>query len=263
MEKKQLDGMRLGKQPHVPDPKTLKLEALLAPPAYAVPNVWDLDAKRKPMPLGLWGNDQYGNCVFVARGNHLVRQERLDTRRTIPLTTEMVVSEYKRRTGCQSPGDANDNGYVMIQLMREWRQGWALPVYKTGHSFSIDAFGGLSGDPALLRAAAYLLGGIELGISLPLSAADQINAGQQWDFVDGSRGQSGSWGGHAVYVKHFDQGGMWCVTWGREQYMTNRFINYYVDERWAVVDKIESHANYINQQKLRDYLNSLHPGQRG
>lgn len=263
MEHKVIDGLRLGKQPHVPDPKTLRLAELLAPAQFTVPNVYDLDAKRKPMPLGLWGNDRFGNCVFVADANHLVRHERLDTRKTLPITETMVVDEYRARTGCVSPGDANDEGYVMIQRQRERRAGWALPVYKGGRTYSIDAFGSLPNDPSTLRAAAFLLNGIQLGISLPMSAADQINAGQAWDFTDGPRGQSGSWGGHAVYVKHFDAGGMWCITWGREQYMTNRFINYYADEYWAQVDKIESHSKYLDQQRLRDYLSNLHPSNTG
>lgn len=263
MEQKIIEGMRLGKQDHVADERTLKLGELLAPAEYTVPNVYDVDAGRKPMPLGIWGNDRFGDCVFVADTNHLVRHERLDTRKTLPITEAMVVDEYRAKTGCQSPGDANDNGYVMLQRQRERRAGWKLPVYKGGRTYAIDAFGSLSGDSALLRAAAFLLGGIQLGLSLPFSAADQMNAGQAWDFVDGPRGQSGSWGGHAVYVKHFDQGGMWCVTWGREQYMTNRFINYYADERWAQVDKIESHSRYLDQQKLRDYLTNLHPTQVG
>lgn len=263
MEKKIIDGLRLGKKAHEPDPKTLRLADLLAPAETWVPNTYDLDAKRKPMPLGLWGNDQFGDCVFVADANQLVRLERLDTRKTVPITTEMVTDAYRAATGCVSPGDANDSGYEMIQRQRERRAGWALPVYKGGRTFSIDAFGALPSDSSTLRAAAYLLGGIQLGLWLPMSAADQINAGQAWDWVDGPRGQSGSWGGHAVYVKHYDSGGMWCITWGREQYMTNRFITAYADERWAQVDKIESHSRYLDQQKLRDYLTNLHPSNTG
>lgn len=263
MEAKMLDGKRLGKKAHKPDYRTLKLAELLAPVQYTVPNVFDLDAGRRPMPLGLWGNDRFGDCVFVADANQLVRIERLDTRSTVPVTTEMVVGAYQAGTGCQSPGDEHDTGYEMIQRQRERRAGWALPVYRGGRTYSIDAFGALPNDGETLRAAAFLLGGIQLGLSLPMSAADQINADQQWDVVQGARAQPGSWGGHAVYVKHYDQGGMWCITWGREQYMTNAFIETYADEHWAQVDKIDSHRRYLDQQKLRDYLANLHPSNTG
>lgn len=263
MEKKVIEGKRLGKLAAVPDKRTLMLAPFLAPPHMAVPHVYDVDAGRRPMPYGLWGNDQFGDCVFVTNANHLVREERLDTRKSIPITTEIVVDEYKLRTGCVSPGDAHDTGYEMIQRLREWRQGWHLPVYKTGFTSTIDAFGGLTADHSILRAAAYLLGGIELGIWLPLTALDQIDAGQQWDAATGPRSEPGSWGGHAVYVKHYDDGGMWCITWGREQYMTNAFIDQYVDERWAVVDKLQSHGKYLDEAKLRQYLADLHPTQSG
>lgn len=263
MEKKQIEGKRLGKQAHRVDERTLMMAGLMAPAEYSVPNVWDLDAHRTSMPLGLWGNDKWGDCTIVARGNHLVRLERLDTRSTVPLVESMVVDTYKRLTGAQSPGDNNDTGLVMLDVMKDWRGGWALPVYKNGRNYSIEAYGELSKDHAVLRAAAFLLGGIELGIALPLSAADQIDAGQEWDVVTGPHSQPGSWGGHAVYVKHFDQGGMWCVTWGREQYMTNRFIDTYADERWAVVDKIDNHGHWLDAQKLKDYLAGLHPTQTG
>lgn len=263
MEKKIIPGKRLGKLKHVFDERTLSLARLLAPPPMAVPHVYDVDTGRKPMVFGIWGNNRFGDCVYVTRGNHLVRLERLDTRRTVPITEEMIVGDYMAHTGCQSPGDANDTGYEMIVSLREWRAGWHLPVYKKGMTFPISAFGALSSDHSVLRTAAFLLGGIELGIWLPLSAADQIDAGQQWDVADGPRGEPGSWGGHAVYVKHYDEGGMWCVTWGREQYMTNAFIDKYADEHWAVVDKIESHSKYLDEQRLRQYLADLHPTRTG
>src|SRR5437867_3992753 len=65
----------------------------------------------------------------------------------------------------------------------------------------------------LVRAAAWLFGGLYIGLSLPLSARRQ----DVWDWTGSLSGDSkpGSWGGHAVDVVGFDAAGLTVVTWGR------------------------------------------------
>lgn len=255
-------GLRLGKNEYRYDPRTLRLTSeYLAPSDWMVPIEYDLDAKRAKLPLGLWGNDEYGDCVLVGKANHLVRLERLDTRRTPKVTTPMVVDYYKKLTGCVTAGDANDSGLIVLDSLHDWRDGWELAAYKNQKTFPIDAYGELDKiDRQQLRAACYLLGGIQFGLSLPVTAAHQINQGQQWEDIgtDEPAAQPGSWGGHLVYAKRYDAGGFYCITWGREHYMTNRFIERYADEVWAVVDKIESHRKYVDELRLRQYLDNLH-----
>lgn len=254
-----VEDLKLGKQAYQFDRRTAKIADFLAPAAFSVPNVYDLDKGRVKMPIGLWGNDKWGDCVLVARGNQLVRLERLDTRHSVPLNESMVVNTYKEMTGSVSPGDANDNGLVMLEAMKLWRTGWKLPVTKKGHTYSIYAFGELESGHNELRAACYLLGGVQFGISLPLSAADQLRAGHAWDVPPGGpvgRGAPGSWGGHAVYSKRYDSGGFYDLTWGIEHYMTDRFIETYADEAWAVVDTLTG-KHHLDQGKLNDYLTRL------
>jgi hypothetical protein len=256
-----IDALRLGKQQYRYDERTLRMMAVLDVPLdVKVPKLWDFDAKRSKLPFGLWGNDEFGDCVLVGRGNHLVRNERVETRKTIPLTTEMVVNEYKRLTGCVTAGDPNDTGLVVLEAIKAWRSGWPLPIYKGGRTYGIEAYGELDKlDREQLRSAAYLLNGIQFGIGLPRTAYDQLRKGQVWDDtgLDVPVAQPWSWGGHLVYAKKYDEGGFTCITWGQEQYMTNRFIERYADEAWAVVDKLNTAGKYIDIQKLLKYLRDI------
>lgn len=253
---------RLGKKGYVHDPRTLMMNLVLAPPpTIAIPATWDFDKHRAKLPLGLWGNDEFGDCVLVGRANHLVRNDRVETRRTLPITTNQVVGRYKEMTGCVNPGDSHDTGLAVIEALRDWRAGWMLKFgTKAPANYRIQAFGGLSyTDRHELRAAAYLLHGIQFGIVLPNTAKEQWRKGQEWDDTgtDEYDAQPGSWGGHLVYAKRYDDGGFYCVTWGNEQYMTNRFIERYCDEAWAAVDALNDHSRYMNVDLFLKYLRDV------
>lgn len=262
MAKQRSRAIRLGKKGYVYDTRTLRLGPVLEPPpTIMVPEVWDLDAHRAKLPLGMYGNDEWGDCVLAGRGNHLVRNERIESRRTVPLTAQQVVARYKEMTGAQTPGDQNDTGLVVIDALKDWRSGWPLTFSKAkATTYKITAFGSLSPrDRAELRAAAYLLNGIQLGLWLPNSAKYQWRNGQEWDDIGTNdwQAQPGSWGGHLVYAKHFDQGGIYCITWGTEHYMTNRFIERYCDEAWAVVDALEGKSKFLDVDKMLKHLQDV------
>jgi hypothetical protein len=250
---------RLGKKEYEHDPRTMVMRDMFVPEEFSVPNTWDFDARRSKLPMGLWGNEEFGDCVLVGRGNQMVRNERIETRRTLPLSTAQVVDKYKEMTGCVTPGDEHDTGLYVIDALRDWRHGWDLTFGKTQRTYTIAAFGALDDDHTQLRAAAFLLNGIQFGIWLPETAWTQYRNGEAWDDTgtDEPAAQPGSWGGHLVYAKHFDEGGFWCITWGGEQYMTNRFITRYADERWAIVDALNNHSRYLNVDKMIGYLRSI------
>lgn len=261
---KKLDPSKvaLGKKDYLFDARTLRVMNVVDKAVLPdVPNTFDLQKGRRPMPLGLWGNADYGNCVKVAKYNHAVRLARLDRRRTIKVTDDMVIGEYKADTGCQSPGDPNDTGLVMLDDFRRWR-GEQNTILQGKHDkpypIGVHAFGEVGFDQQHMRAACFLLGGVEFGINLPWTAAEQIRAGQSWDDTGSSNqdAQPGSWGGHAVYCYKYDESGFWVVTWGSLQYMTNAFVSRYVDECWAVVDNVEG-KHYLIQSLLDDYFAEL------
>jgi hypothetical protein len=265
-----MDKFALGKLDHKQDDRTMMLANFLAvPPTVTVPKADDFDKGRRPFPLQTWGNDMWGNCVEVGMHNQSVRQYRFETHYSLQISERMVVKAYQdeseREFGHrpESPGDQFDNGLVMLYAIRNWRS-LGLTVPKPSGAgrkpFKIDAFGLLNPDDReQLRAAAYLLTGVLFGISLPLTAYDQISKGQPWEDLGLHNGQSdpGSWGGHCVFSCHYDEGGFYCLTWGRKQYMTNAFIERYADEVWATVDALDAHSRYLDVAKLEQYLRDI------
>lgn len=259
--------MRLGKREARQDERTLRLSLVMAEPPR-VPEKWDFDKYRKAFPLGPWGNNLWGDCVMAARANHALRMERIEHRTTLQLTTDDVVNEYKAEVARQfgtpaplSPGDPNDNGLYMLEALKDWRgDAWDVKFRTTSKAKqkqNIAAFGAL--DPANgaeLRAAIYLLSGIQLGLNLPETAAWQWNNGKPWDDmgVDDPEAQPGSWGGHAVFSKRYDKDGIYVLTWGQEVFVTNRFLQRYCDEAWACVNDLSSTGRYIDVPKLKQYL---------
>lgn len=248
---------RLGKQEYVHDPRTLKLASFLSVPS--VPDTFDFDKGRTKLPLHMWGNDVYGDCVLAGQANCLIRLERIETHTTLKsLTDEAVVKKYKQLTGCTSPGDQNDSGLVVLDSLGEWRHnGWPLK-----HAYTIDAYGQIDvADFPSLHAGCYLLGGIHFGFRLPITARDQIHAGKPWDVVAGAGADSkpGSWGGHLVFAKRYAPGIFPCLTWGKEQVMTDAFIEKYSDEAWAVVDSLDRWRknDHLDVQGMIDKLRSV------
>ena len=88
-------------------------------------------------------------------------------------------------------------------------------------------------DHDLVRAAAWLFGGLYLGLQLPLTARAQAT----WDWTGALDGPArpGSWGGHAVDVVRYDEGALTIVTWGALKAMTWAFWDRYCDECYAIL----------------------------
>lgn len=248
--------MRLGKKEYKPDERTAMMARFITPEIVHPPTVWDFDKGRRPIPIRVWGNHDYGNCVFAAQINHDIRIERVEQRQTLKVEDSNVILTYRELTGCQEPGDANDRGYVMLDGFNWWRHtGWNI----RNRNYRIDAFGELDpADEEQLRLAIFLLQGIELGFWLPRSAMQQTDQGF-WDVTEGAGTEPGSWGGHAVYAKKYDADSISVLTWGKEVKVSNAFVRKYCDEAWAVVDSLDAWRKRpgIDVAKLRSYLQQI------
>jgi hypothetical protein len=231
-------NFRLGKQDYQHDDRTL-LMARFIQPDIRVPAKSDFDKNRTPIPVRMWGNDAWGDCVIAGEANQLLRLERIEQRRTLMLSDQEVIDRYKLLTGSASPGDAYDNGLVILEAMRNWRSSGFTVGNRT---YTIAAYGELEpNNRAQLRMASYALHGIHLGISLPLAAQRMTHEGV-WHYEGQTTPefQPGSWGGHLVYSKAYDPDSLEILTWGRKVKVTNEFIEKYADEAWAVVDNFDS-----------------------
>jgi hypothetical protein len=233
--------VRLGKQPHKHDDRTLRLARYFDTSGIVIPENFDFDAKRKPFPVRMWGNDQYGDCVIAAEANGELRLERVETWQTVPIVDADAINRYKLLTGCKEAGDENDTGLVILDAMRNWRKLGFLTAYKE-RDYKIDAYGELdTHDPQQLREGIYLLHGIHFGFALPAAAQEMTNNGV-WDYKGetGSEWEPGSWGGHCVYAKKYTPESIYVLTWGMEIEVTNAFVHKYADEAWGVVDSLDA-----------------------
>lgn len=257
MENEILQGLRLGKGEYKHDERTLMLARYVLPD-IRIPAKHDFDRGRSPIPVRVWGNNDYGNCVIAGEANHILRNERVEQRRTVKLSDDHVINRYKLLTGTQSPGDSNDNGLVVLHTMRDWR-GNGFTVDK--RNYSISAFGELQPeDDKQLRSAIYLLNGIHMGVWLPRAAQAMTNNGL-WDYngETGAEWAPGSWGGHLVYAKKYDEDSVSVLTWGKEVKVSNSFIHKYCDEAWGVVDNFNAWKTRqtIDVEKLKKYLRDI------
>jgi hypothetical protein len=261
-------GFRLGKAHAEFDSRTPVLTEFIdvEKTIYNLPvptqNHFFWDATRKsPISDSIMGNDFKGDCVFAADAKAFKRDERRETQQLFEerLTDQMVVDEYNRKTNNQ------DVGYSMLRRQRERRaEGWTLALKESGvndpHAYKTRLFGQIPIDPNSLKTAIYTLNGVQFGILLPLTAYDQLRAGEPWTYVpNSSRNRPGSWGGHAVYCNQWDQyGGSFGVyTWAsgdktdigaggkpmRLQTATFDFLARYADECYAHVSELDKAAN--------------------
>lgn len=249
--------VRLGKQEHKHDDRTLFMARFVLPD-IRVPAKFDFDKNRSALPIRLWGNDDWGDCVIAGEANQLLRLERIEQRKTIALGDQDAIDRYKLLSGSASPGDANDNGLVILNAMQNWRtQGWSVG----GKNYTISAYGELdTGDRSQLRMASYALHGIHLGFMLPRAAQAMTSEGVwHYEGQTGPEWRPGSWGGHLVYSKAFDKDGHEILTWGRKVKVTNEFLEHYADEAWAVVDNLDSWRvrQTINVDKLTRELSQI------
>lgn len=229
---------RLGKQAHEHDERTLMLARFVLP-EIRIPGKHDFDKGRAPIPVRMWGNDEWGDCVIAGQANHILRNERVEQRRTVKLHDSHVIERYKLLSGSQSPGDSRDNGLVVLYAMRDWRNnGFAVG----NRNYLIAAYGELEPrDRNQLRQACYLLHGVHFGFWLPRAAQAMTDQGY-WDYQgqSGPDWSPGGWGGHLVYGKKYDAESFHVLTWGREIKVSNAFIERYCDEAWATVDNFNS-----------------------
>jgi hypothetical protein len=145
------------------------------------------------------------------------------------VTDDDVIAFYSGSTGYDPADPSTDQGGVMQDVMAYWRRE-GIAGHRIAAFFELDPH-----DLDEVRAALYLFGGVNLGIALPQSALDQIDAGQPWDAT--SR-HARIVGGHDVWLVEMDaDGNGTVVTWGQLQKFTRAFWDRYIarngGEAWA------------------------------
>lgn len=227
--------LRTGLQVKAVDPRTIQYRAIRRAPTWEPPKEWSWDHENPGAPLPMFANDRLGDCVIAARAHQTLRFEKNEQGLFIPITDKEVETEYFKES------DGEDSGLVALYAMRAWRNyGWIAG----GKLYKIHSFVEVQPQDHLLVQEAMMVGtGLQFGIRLPVSAADQLNAHQVWDLVAGDRGRAGSWGGHMVTGCEYDEEGVTVKTWGKDQKMTWRFVDSYCDECYMAIDARNEVAN--------------------
>lgn len=242
--------LKLGKSTAQSDRRNLQLAAILkaAPP---LPKEYDFDLKHPEIPLPMFANDRFGDCVIAGRAHQTLRFEDVEQRKVLAISDDDVTREYFAETGGQ------DTGLVVLESLKAWRRrGWLAAKRR----YKIRAFAQVNqANRTEVKQSIFLDLGVGFGLSLPKSAQAQTQAGKPWDVVKGPGSAPGSWGGHYVYVSGYTQAGPVCVTWGRKQQMTWAFVGKYCDEAYAIIDAVNTpkKARGLNVRALDEFLAGL------
>jgi len=217
---------KLGKLPAANDIRTLALaryvdtDALPPPPAT-------LDLATDVPDWPMYANDRIGDCTCAAAA-HMIEAWTAASRGRAVEISELAVLTAFEHVKIVDPV-TEEEGAVELDVLKYWR--------RTGiarHRIGAFARVGLH-DRRLVRAGAYLFGGLYIGIQLPLTAQGQ----EVWDWTPrlDYRGKPGSWGGHSVDVVGYDAHTLTVVTWGRLKRMTWTFWDHYCDEAYCLLSE--------------------------
>ncbi len=107
---------KLGKAPAKKDRRNFKMAALLKV-IPKVPSEWDFDTANHKyrVPLPMFGNDVYGDCVIAGRAHQTLRFEAAEQKKAISLTEKNVLREYWKEEG--GTGPEYDRGLVVLDRL--------------------------------------------------------------------------------------------------------------------------------------------------
>lgn len=231
IEHVQVEGKRLGKEAKKEDPhgRTLQLAkyldaSVLAP---APPQAhWSVGVK----PWGMALNDKIGDCVIAAQ-KHTVQCWTSAAGREVDLTDNDVLHTYEAITGYNPANPSSDQGTNILDAMNYWRR-----VGIGGHKIGAFAEVNWQNQALVQDAIYYFIGGLELGVQLPISAQ---RMGTHWTMPSNTRGSNapGSWGGHGIVGVDYDRYGVTVVSWGQLIKVDWRFFFTYFDEAYVALSQ--------------------------
>jgi hypothetical protein len=175
---------------------------------------------------GMMMNDSLGDCTCACAG-HLIMAWSSMTGTEIDPPDNAILKAYED-VGGYKPGNPNtDNGCIETDVLNYWVS-TGIAGNKACCFAAIN-----TKNHSEVKLAAYMFGGIYLGVGLPLTAQNQT----VWSTVSTTGyGVPNSWGGHAVPVLAYNPSILSVITWGNRLNMTWDFWDNYVDEAYAIIN---------------------------
>lgn len=221
---------RLAPHPESTHPR-LKLTPHLKGTVPPNPAVADWLSKVAAWPM--YGNDQWGDCVWAMIGHAIQAFSTYGEGSTITVTDADVLKGYHDVTGFNPnagpPGEnPTDQGTVIQDALKYWQKigvaGHRILAYaKVDHT-----------NPVEVDAAINLFGALMVGVNFAASAMEQFDADQPWTVVANDGGNEG---GHAIHLGAYSttEKDTRCVTWAKVQTIGDDWWAKYVEEAWIVI----------------------------
>ena len=248
---------KLGKLPQKIDYRTMRLE-LYAKELPPIPETYDCDSEISfAIPDSMDCNSDLGCCVISSRAKQTRFFESREQGRIIDVPEKYIKKEYFKEGGATCFNPHPDNGLVVLDSLKAWRKGWRV----SAKIYNIYAFGEINHlNHDFVKACICLLGGIQLGLSLPISAQGQFERGEPWSLVNGDDGKKGTWGGHCIFVKKYGDM-LYGRAWGKEHPMTWEFFDEITDEAYGCVDDRDNASSLLKVDDMDEYLKQITGGQ--
>jgi hypothetical protein len=220
----QIAAQMLGKLPVRTDVRTLSLARYVDSTRLpSPPDSFDETAGVAEWPM--YANDRIGDCTTAAAAHMIEAWTAAGRGRAIELSERSVLDAFDH-VKLKDPF-TGEEGAVELDVLRYWRA-TGIGRHRIGAYARVAVH-----DQQLVQAAAWLFGGLYIGLQMPLTARTQ----PVWDWTGSLSGPArpGSWGGHAVDVVRYDRNGLTVVTWGRLQELTWAFWDRYCDEAYCIL----------------------------
>jgi hypothetical protein len=214
----------LGKLPVRTDVRTLSLARYVdSAQLPSPPDAFDETSGVDSWPM--YSNDRIGDCTTAAAAHMIEAWTAAGRGQAVELPERAVLDAFDH-VKVTDPFTGQE-GAIELDVLRYWRANGI-----GGHSIGAYARVAVR-DQRLVETAAWLFGGLYIGLQMPLTA----HAQPVWDWTGSLAGPArpGSWGGHAVDVVRYDRNGLTVVTWGRLQELTWSFWNRYCDEAYCIL----------------------------
>jgi hypothetical protein len=216
--------LKLGKLPVRTDVRTISLGRYVDPAKLPEPPA-TLDLASHVPEWPMYANDRVGDCTTAAAG-HMIEAWSAEVSGTAVELTEQSVLEAFDAVKVVDPA-TGEEGAIELDVLRYWRA-TGIGRHRIGAYARVSVH-----DHELVRTAAWLFGGLYIGVQLPLTAREQ----ETWDWTGSLAGPArpGSWGGHAVDVVRYEDRALTVVTWGMLKGVTWSFWDRYCDEVYCIL----------------------------